>query len=188
MANKLIARMCLMYGPPNVEDPEAWFAEMDRLVKAKLYTEEELDCAADIVLRTNRRLGFPAVSVLLTAMEDARQQLHPVKIQTSKDEYPEWTKERIEQADRLIKCSMGRKAAEEGWIFSLHSFCRERQRLPENQYEISYCKRIAREFDEKHQQCREGQGGTLGPALERLGDSMLERRAELARIALGGNA
>lgn len=73
MANKLVARLCLMFGPPDVDNTAAWFTEMDRLVRN--YSDAELDKAADIVLRSHRGKSFPSVSEMLTACSDARDLL-----------------------------------------------------------------------------------------------------------------
>lgn len=80
MANKLVARLCLMYGAPDIDDTASWFAEMDRLVAN--YSEAELDKAADLVLRAHRGRAFPSVSEMLTACADAREILpHPVGLE-----------------------------------------------------------------------------------------------------------
>jgi len=184
MANRLMTRMCLMYGPPETHDDQAWFAEMDRLVKS--YSDRELDRAADLVLRSHRGRGFPSVSEMLTACEDAREQFSPPpRIDPA---YPEWSKARIAEADRLIQCDMGRAAARDGWISVLHSFVRENGRLPRTQGEIGHCKAVASKFDQSYRDCVLGNGGAVGQALERLGASMMERREELARIAFGETA
>jgi len=184
MANKLVARLCLLFGEPDTHDAHAWFAEMDRLVKG--YSERELDRAADIVLRTHRTKNFPPVAVMLTACEDARQDLAPAR-QYIKPSYGEWSVDRVKKADALIKCAMGRRAAQEGWIFALHSFIRENERLP-GQHEIGPIKMTAIGFDKAYQDCVDGRGGIAGAALARLGASMLERRAELERISSEGAA
>lgn len=181
MANRLVTRMCLMYGPPETHDDQAWFAEMDRLVKS--YSDKELDAAAEMVLRTHRGRGFPTVSQMLTACEDAREKHMPKPMPDPG--YHEWSKARIAEADRLISCEMGRAAAREGWVFALHSFCRENRRLPKTQGEIGHCKSVASRFDAAYRDCVTGRGGVVGTALSRLGASMLERREELARLAMG---
>lgn len=181
MANRLVTRMCLMYGPPETHDDRAWFAEMDRMVKS--YSDKELDAAAELVLRTHRGRGFPTVAQMLTACEDAREQ-HIPKPRPDPG-YHEWSKERIAEANRLIASEMGRAAAREGWVFALHSFCRENRRLPKTQGEIGHCKSIGSRFDSAYRDCLSGSGGQFGTALARLGGSMLARREELARVAMG---
>ncbi len=180
MANKLITRLVLMYGSPETENPQAWVAEMDRLVKG--YAEKELDKAADIVLRSHRGNRFPSVSEMLQACEDAREQLVPRPKLNSFDTWPEWSPDAIAKADELIRCAMGRKAADEGWVFALHTFCRKNGRLPTNQNEISGCIAEARGFDDAYAK-NAASGDPLG--LNRLGDSMLAMRSFLGEVANG---
>ena len=71
MTNKLVSRMCIMFGAPETDDPQAWFAEMDRLLKG--YREDILEKAGDLILRTNRTGRFPTVSMFVTACEDAAE-------------------------------------------------------------------------------------------------------------------
>lgn len=85
MSNKLVARLCLMYGPPETADPPAWFSEMDKLLKG--YNEAQLDKAADLVLRTHRGSRFPSVSEMLTAAEDATEMLAPRRILNAEPNY-----------------------------------------------------------------------------------------------------
>lgn len=77
MANKLVQRMCVMYGAPVTDDPQAWFAEMDRLLKG--YREDILEKAGDLILRTNRTGRFPSVSAFVTACEDVAEGLSSFK-------------------------------------------------------------------------------------------------------------
>jgi hypothetical protein len=60
-----------MYGPPDTEDPPAWFAEMDRLLKG--YRDDILDKAGDLILRTNTTGRFPTVSMFVTACTDVAE-------------------------------------------------------------------------------------------------------------------
>lgn len=180
MSNKLVQRMCLMYGPPETEQPQEWFAEMDRLLKG--YGDRELDKAADIVLRTHKGHRYPSVSEMLSAAAEAREGL--VERRPAKSEYPEWTDERIEKADELIRCALGRKAANEGWVFALHTFCRKHQRLPVGA-EVGGCINEARGFDEAYLRCRSEKNSGLHRALVELGDSMLRMRAFLGEVADG---
>lgn len=179
MANKLVARLCLLFGEPDTHDVKAWFAEMDRMLSP--FSEVVLDRAADVVLRTYRGKSFPPVAVMMTACEEARNAM----IERPKPDpgYHEWSKERIAKADKLIACSMGQRAAREGWISALHSFARENERLPNNQTEIARCKRVASDFDSAFSDCVSGRGGLVGSALQRLGTSMLERRDALSAKA-----
>lgn len=181
MANKLVARLCVMFGTPETQDPAAWFSEMDKLLKG--YSDEVLDRAANIVLRNHRLRAFPSVSVMLGACEEAREAMSPRR--QEKDPYEAWSPARVSEADRMLNCDLGREAAADGWVFAMHSFIRENRRLP-NRGEIGRLKAISVDFDEKLKDCVEGRGGQFGDALIRLGTSMLERRSELAKKAHGG--
>lgn len=77
MTNKLVSRMCIMFGAPETDDPQAWFAEMDRLLKG--YREDILDKAGDLILRTNRTGRFPTVSAFVTACEDVAEGMSAFK-------------------------------------------------------------------------------------------------------------
>jgi len=179
MANRLVARLSVMYGKPDTDDPKAWFAEMDRLLKN--YYDSELDKAADIVLRTHRGNRFPSVSEMLTAAADAREEMAPKPKPVEK--FPDWTPEAIKKADELIQCKLGQRAADEGWIFALHTFCRKNSRLPMAD-EVGACIAEAKGFDEAYKRNAEI-GGPVQIALNRLGDSMLRMRAYLGEIAYG---
>lgn len=77
MTNKLVSRMCIMFGAPETDDPQAWFVEMDRLLKG--YREDILEKAGDLILRTNRTGRFPTVSMFVTACEDSAEALNAHK-------------------------------------------------------------------------------------------------------------
>ena len=180
MSNRLVQRMCLMFGPPETDQPQEWFAEMDRLLKG--YSDRELDKAADIVLRTHKGHRYPPVSEMLSAAADARDGL--VERRPTKVEYPEWTDDRIEKADDLIRCALGRKAADEGWVFALHTFCRKHERLPVGG-EVGGCINEARGFDDAYSRCMREKNSRLHRAVAEFGDSMLRMRSYLGEIADG---
>lgn len=180
MSNKLVQRLCLMYGPPDTDNPQEWFAEMDRLLKG--YSERELDKGADIVLRTHKGHRYPSVSEMLSAAADAREGL--MERQPAKIEYPDWSEDRIAKADELIRCALGRKAAGEGWVFALHTFCRKKERLPVGG-EVGGCINEARGFDEAYARCLKERNCGLNRKLVELGDSMLRMRSYLGEIANG---
>lgn len=179
MSNKLVQRMCLMFGPPETDQPAEWFAEMDRLLKG--YGVAELDKAADIVLRTHKGTRFPSISEMLSACADAREDTRPRE--RPMDVFPDWTPEAIKKADELIQCKLGQRAADEGWVFALHTFCRKKGRLPLTN-EVGDCIAEARGFDEAYARNAKS-GEPLQLALNKLGDSMLRMRAYLGEIAYG---
>lgn len=92
-------------------------------------------------------------------------------------------------ADDLIMCSLGKRAAEEGWILSLHDFARVNGRLPTQEWEIRKCITSARGFDEAYEDLlREkanGRSTGLQNSLIHLGDEMLKRREKYRQMVLG---
>lgn len=91
-------------------------------------------------------------------------------------------------ADELIMCGLGRRAAHEGWILSLHDFCRINGRLPTQDYEIKKCIDSAKGFDQAYEAVLNGEGGVCAKALEGLGDAMRKRRESLRVRVLGKDA
>lgn len=95
-------------------------------------------------------------------------------------------------ADDLIQCSLGRRAAQEGWILSLHDFARVKGRIPTQEYEIRQCITSARGFDEAYEELlREkalGRSTSLQNSLIQLGDMMRQRREKYRQMVLGREA
>lgn len=139
MANKLIARLCLMYGSPESENLPAFFAEMDRLVAN--YSERELEKAADLILRSHRGRSFPSVSEVLTACAHARDILPEQKgVEDMTPEKADWIARKIvnglrlhghsgkmepasgEFSDSLLSHPIVRQSVTEGWGRELRLF------------------------------------------------------------------
>lgn len=182
MSNRLLARLCVVYGQPDSPDPVAYLTEIGKLLKG--YTETEMEKAGDAVLRNHRGRAFPTPSEIAGACADARAGSSRETVPAFKDH--NWTNERIALADKLIKSPMGREAADEGWILSLHDFIRENERLPEPR-EIGLIKAKARGFDEAYAAVCSGAGGVCSAALRRLGDTFLKKREKYARMADEGS-
>lgn len=180
MSNKLLTRLGIMYGAPDTEEPAEWMREMERMTKG--YSDDELNRAADLVMRRHRGMRFPAVSEILMACADAREEVAPSK-PLDKAKWPEWEPEAIEAADRLICSDLGREAAKNGWVSGLHDFCRKNRRLPIGR-EVAECRESSRGFDESYRNSVHMRNG-LGNALVELGNSMLANRRYLERIANG---
>ena len=138
----------------------------------------------------------PMVSECIAACVEARRWLEAQENEKRLPELrvaagDEWSKERCNLAYDLIKCGMGREAAQDDpcWILALWHFCRKHQRVPDGR-EIDQCKRNARDLDEGYEQCLRGEAGPAGTMLERLGASMLKgddwkSRERLCAVVLG---
>lgn len=96
--------------------------------------------------------------------------------------WKEWSQDRIAWADRLIQSEMGRRAAREGWISTLHDFIRVNNRMPKADHEIATCIRIAAEFMESYEDAVRG-GWQQAASLASLGEKMLAKREKLSVIA-----
>jgi hypothetical protein len=80
---------------------------------------------------------------------------------------------------------MGKRAARDGWVLSLHDFCRKHGRLPQH-HEVDKLKAAAKFFDEQYAIAVRGAAGPNSKALARLGDKMLARRNSLIDRVLHG--
>lgn len=181
MTARILGRLGVLYGKPDTGDPIAWFAEVSRLLAG--YTDAEQDRAFDLVTRTHRGRAFPSVSEIVTACADARETLQPPRPDAPK--YPDWSAAAVAKADGLMRSDVSRMLADEGCALGLHDFLRKHGRLP-NQGEISAIRAESRAFDEAYSKCVTGRAGPLSKPLEKIGDSMIERRNEFADLAHGG--
>lgn len=179
MTARILTRLAVLYGPPDSPNPSAWFAEVTRLVAG--YSEVEQDRAFDLITRTHRGAKYPSVSEIVTGCADAREILQPPRKEAPK--YPDWSASAIAKADQLMRSDIGRMLAKEGCALGLHDFLRKNGRMP-TQGEISAIRAESREFDEAYAKCVRGDAGPLSKPLEQLGNSMLDRRAEIEGIAL----
>lgn len=90
-------------------------------------------------------------------------------------------------ADELIRGELGKRAAREGWAITLHDFCRDNGRLP-NEYETSRLVAVRDKFLDNLRACMSGNGGLFGGDLVKLGRSMVEREHRYAAMILGAQA
>lgn len=187
MTNKMLQKFGLMYGPP-VKDPHGakeFIAEYARLLSQ--YSETELEAAADKIVRVRKFRTWPTIGDCIEVLENQRSDSHERNAPQSRTEptYPEWTREARAVADKLVNCEMGRKAAREGWILSLHDYCRKNRKLP-GPYETGALIESARFVD----QCAAGaiDMGLCHQALARYAQEFLAKRERLAVRVLGGAA
>ena len=104
------------------------------------YSSEVLQEAANLLLATRKERRFPLPAECIEACQEIENRLELKKTAEKLRERnvpkrlpldgKEWTKERVEMANRLMRSEVGRLAAQEGWIVALHDFCREQKRLP----------------------------------------------------------
>ena len=194
---KFIGDLAMHFTTPKHDTPEGhntWLKSMVSEMRGS--SAEVLDRAARRIIGTRRNRYFPLIAECRQAIREAADEIkfeqHAQTLPTLRQSLgDEWTQERVKLAYDLIKCSMGREAAQDDpcWILALWHFCRKHQRLPDGR-EIDQCKRDARDFDEAYEQCLRGQAGPAGTMLERLGASMLKgddwkSRERLCAVVLG---
>lgn len=114
----------------------------------------------------------------------------------SRGPHHEWSTERVKLAYELIRTSLGKQAAKEGWILSLWDFIRRNGRHPTAEREFSQCKASAREFDATYaavvrgdKRDVDGRAVPFNEAVQRAcirwGDGFLMRREKLTAEAEG---
>ena len=174
----------------DAEKEKAWTFEMIRQLRQ--FPSETLKKAAEKIKasRTDRRFPLPSECRKICldvqdwlAREERNKSLpldaHPIHGVRNLD----WTTERFRLADDLMMSAMGKEAARDGWIGTLHSFARKNSRLPKGP-EIDACKRESKENDAAYAKCVKG-GWGQAKHLESMGAEMLRRRNELADRVLG---
>lgn len=178
----MIARLLIVFGEPDTENVSGYLAEIAKSLAG--YHETVQNEACDLIMKSYRGRQFPTPSICRKACEDVVEQRgqadqrKPLPIAN-----PEWSGLTIARADRLIQSDLGRCAANEGWVLSLHDFCRKHGRLPVN-HEVAGCRSSAKKFDEAYCDAQ-AINGPMGLSLIKLGNAMLVRRDALGRLADG---
>ncbi len=184
MSNKLVQRLCIMFGAPeHSEDPAAYISEIGRLTKN--YTEPVLDRAADYLIRSHAPTHlkpWPTPSEICVACADAQETISPAS-PSNATKHLDWAAPALKRADALIQTDLGRRAADEGWALSLWDFCRKNLRLPSGS-EITRCKADTTDFWQAYQDCQRG-GFAQAKSLKTLGDLMNARRNQKADLTQG---
>jgi hypothetical protein len=166
----------------------AWLASMFRELGG--YSTQVLEEAAKDIVGTRTERYFPLPAECKKACENVRKRsdiaAKAAQLKTGTwtykrdDEYAEW---RIELANDLVKCAIGKQAAKEGWILSLHDYARKYKQMP-HPSEIYALKEGAKGFDQAYEQCVRG-GWPDAAGLRKLGESMLAKRKQLSEMVLG---
>lgn len=184
---KFITELAVHFGKrhDSAHAEEAWLRSMVGALKG--YSAGTLKSAAAeiIATRTERTFPLPAECTKICDGVARREKLASGQanaVYESKN--AAYSDGRVSFADQLISGQLGKQAAKEGWVLSLHDFCRKHQRLPAGN-EVGACKASAKGFDDAYALCVRGDAGPMNAALLKLGDSMLVRRRELADKVLG---
>ena len=182
---RIIQRLMGVFGEPKTIDPQLFLTEFAAAIDG--WDSHILEQTGKEVIRRCKYWPRPA-EVIEIAEEMVAARAQKSKLGAGIDPaHRDWTTEAFVEANRLIRCEMGKQAAAEGWIGQLHDFCRRTRALP-NDRQIRDLKHEAKLFDEAYRACVEGRGGTLNDALKRMGDSFIAKRARLAQIVEGAAA
>jgi hypothetical protein len=203
-ASKFITDLVTVF-PKKHESPAAereWLKMMLHALRG--YDPAVLSEAAEKIVdnRTDMRFPLPAEcrdvcdQIMATRALAQREKTLPV---LRKQAGYDWSQERKDLANDMLKTNLGRQAAKEGCVLGFWHFCVEEQRLPDankrcqrkthahdqhNEYfnEIECMKRGAKWVDEFHAEAV--RNGIRHEWVERA-EMMLERREKYRREALG---
>lgn len=183
----------VMHFPVKHESPERekeWLSGMASTLRG--YGASTLAKAATLLVETRKDRRFPLPAECREACNEIirRDQAQKSPTLPLDQKFPEFSGHRIQLAEELI-CSggLGKRAAKEAWILSLHDFCRHNLRLPQSDAEIRKCIDGARGFDEAYEKWVRGEYSNdagLTAKFIQLGDSMLARREHLRSMVLDG--
>lgn len=178
----MIKRLLIVFGKPDTSDVKAYLAEVALATNG--FAEGVQDDACTEIMKHHKSRVFPTPAQCRKACEDVVEQRGQAAMRKPLPVFhPAWSKPVMAKADSLIRGPLGKRAADEGWILSLHDFCRNEQRLPVN-FEISGCMNSAKEFDNAYRMAQETPG-PMGAAMVKLGNAMLARRDRCARVTDG---
>lgn len=193
--SKFISELAMHFPPPmrQKDEPQAYTEWLRTFLRAMSnYSQAVIERSAQEIINTRTDRRFPLVSEVKKvcdkhASEEYRERNAKPLTDTAKVSQSQFSDWRVKLADDLIMCGLGKEAARDGWILSLHDFCRAQGRLPTG-HEVGQCKAAAKGFDAAYEACLRGEGGVCNAALVKLGDSMLARREEYRARVLGREA
>jgi len=193
--SKFLTELSLHFGKrfESEEAEDQWLDSMER--NLRVYTPSVLDRACKRIVDTRKDRYFPLPAECRAACEEivkVEKAENTNRLDEPKHKFAGHADWQYRLADDLIMCGLGRRAAEEGWILSLHDFCRNNGRLPKEQWEIRKCVDGAKGFDEAYEgllrEKAAGRSTALQNELIALGDAMLARREKLSARVLGREA
>jgi len=182
--HKLLTRLGNIW-PKRIDEETLgeWLADWESALKQ--FDGWVIDAAATRIVhdRTSDKFPLPADvrRVCFQVVADDKQK------QPRMDE-PAHVQDPYKLASELIQCSMGKRAAREGWALTLRDFVVSNGRLPDSEREISKMIATRDTFLNNVRDCMEGRGGAVGGSLSKLGLSMVKREYEIAQRILGPDA
>jgi hypothetical protein len=174
-AHALFGRLGVIYDAPATTNPQAWFAEVARLIAG--YSTAECDRAFDLIVKAHKGRAYPSVNEIVSACADARSILS-VKRPLDGSAQDRARRYREQQARRLLTTTeIGHRALNEDWHQGLYEFVCEHGRQPHGQEQgrIIETTQLVNDI---------ASGARVAPvataALRALAQSIQARRAKLA--------
>lgn len=160
---------------------EAWLADYEDALK--IFQPAILQEAAKRIMRRRNYTNFPMIAECVQACNEViEERSKSVPSRSHSPLYPEWSDERVAEANLMLNSAVGRKAAEEGWIIGLWDFCRNRRRLPQH-HEVPKIIAGSREAWAAMKQINPD--NPLALVLKKTAAVLRDRRTDLTAIAEG---
>lgn len=166
---------------------EAWEADYNEALS--FYSDRVLEFAAKkLIFAERQHKSFPTPAECLRACKDVHNEFSKPEPRKS-NQRDEWSPEAISQADKLLCSDIGRRAADEGWVWQLWDFLRRQGRWP-NTHEASHLKAHSNTQNAETSEFvkREEEALRLTLPTRKLLGEMSRRRKELREIAYGKSA
>lgn len=179
-------------------DEKIWLDSMVRGLRD--YDASVLDRAAQRIIMSKTDPGFPYLAECRKACEEIikleRAERTPKFDEAERDKVKyasaDWQAKLADDLIMSVRFGLAKRAAQEGWVLSLHDFARENNRLPERDWEIRKCVDAARGFDQAYEELlrdkAHGRSTPLQNSLIHLGDGMRQRREKYRQMVLGMEA
>lgn len=164
-------------------DPAAW--QLDYEEALSFYSDRVLEFAAKKLIFAERKTAmFPVPAECLKACKEVHGEF--AKPEPKRKGHDEWSPEAIRRADELLCSDIGRRAADEGWVWQLWDFLRRQQRWPNGQEAANLkAHSTAQNTETSEFIAAEEQKERLSSATKKLLGKVSTRRKELRDIAYG---
>jgi hypothetical protein len=163
------------------EAEDAWNADYEDALKG--YSPVVLKEATKRIMRRRNYTNFPMIAECVQACNEViEDHSKAVPSRSYSPQYPDWSEQRVAEANRMLDSAVGRKAASEGWIIGLWDFCRQKGRPPQH-HEVPKIIASSREAWAAMKQI--DQDNPMAPILNKTAAMLRDRRKDLTAIAEG---
>ncbi len=144
-----------------------------------------VETATKRIIQTRSKAGFPLPAEVAEVCRHVRNEERQSRPRMKVD-HVDQHQDPYDRADALVRCDLGRQAAsaEPCWILALHDFCRVNRRLPTG-HEISRCKQVAVDFEQRYRDCITGNAGAFSKPLLAWAETIIRKREDLRAKLIG---